>query len=259
MGVLRSPSWLRGVLDFEISIGDDINGKVSKRQQRKEKEKRDRLEKERYAREVEEHTERLLREAEQERRDEDKFSNLFASVSKYIMREYKDCTISVPQHNRLTVEKDNLNIRGDDFSFKVTLDNDYHIPKFICSITLGSKSYNYTITGVLYVNLCNAMGTYIYDYYRVSHTKKKKSNYSKYSNSHAGSYSSTKSKPTESRELKRYNLLKTTLDGYNREYKNLMNIERKSGISKESDKFIVRNQIKNVKNKMDNMKNKYNF
>lgn len=46
-GVYRSPKWLRNIFDFEVSTGEDIKGKPSKRRLAKqEKERKERLAKE---------------------------------------------------------------------------------------------------------------------------------------------------------------------------------------------------------------------
>lgn len=289
--VIRSPKWLRNIADFEINTGEDIKGKPSKRRQKKldfeESEKRRIAEEERLQREYQRREQEREQQRQKERikQDEDnkkkeKFQILFDNVSSYIMTKYKDCKIDIPKANFLTIENNNLKVAGEYFEFKVTLNNTINIPTFESEIKHGNLKYSYTVSGLGYIDLKRFFVNTIYDWYKgESYYNQGKNKQSKsgsgssgsgssgsgyYSGSNSKQSSYEKTKPGESDEVKnkrrRYILLKDTLDGFKRELQKLIDWEKSNpGQSKESDKEIVRNQITNVKDKINIMNKKYQF
>lgn len=256
--VIRSPKWLRNFADFEINTGSDIKGEPSKNQQKKMEEERLRKEEEERQQKLKEEEER--REREKKENDE-LFQTLFKVVVNYIFYSYKDCDISISRDNRITIERHDLvySIDGKlaivDFEFKVTLLNDYTLPKFDIEIIYGKKILNYTIQGLVYITLKNHILNTVYPYYKLYGNKKKSSNKSKQYSKSSNYY---KSQPKESEEKsnkrRRFNLLKNTLNGYERELNRL----KREG-AKQSEIEIVKNQIENVKDKINNMNKEFQF
>lgn len=256
-GVIRSPKWLRNFADFEINTGEDIKGKPSKRMQKKieEEERRKREEEERRKKEEEERREQKRREEEE--RNQEEFQKLFNIVSSYIYHNYKDCEISVPRPNYLTVEKHDLQYENRlDFEFEVTLNNDATIPSFETIIILGNKKYTYTASGLSFIKLKRIFVEIIYPWY--TYTQK-----SSYYGKSKRRTSYEQEKPNENEEVKKkrklYKLLKDTLDGYNRQMDQIKEWKRKNPGETHSDEETVKNEIKAVKNKINLLNNKYQF
>jgi len=257
-GVVRSPKWMRNFVDFEINTGDDIKGKPSKRKQKKIDEEQERLRKK--AEEIREE-----RKKEEQKETDELFSELFKSVMSYIFQEYRKCYIHVDKDNFLTIEKDDLTYKDNtEFEFEVTLDNRTNIPTFNVILLYGKKILNYKISGLVYTQLRNHMLNDVYQYYKMGYSNKKgsksnsnssKSDYSKYSRSTKSGRKKTKEEEERENKERRYKTLKSTLDGYRREYMKLVN----SGNASQREIDIVLNQLNNTKDKINNMNNKFKF
>jgi len=262
-GVIRSPKWMRNFVDFEVNTGDDIKGEPSKKKQKKIDAEKERLKKEKETRDEEEREARRerqeKRQQQQKQQQDAEFEKLFNIVLSYIVGNYKDCYIYVEINHQLTVEKNDLtSTLYKELEFKVILDDSETIPKFKVYIKANDKIYNYIAKGLLYTKHISFFRSTIYDFYRLGYAKKKPSgsSNSKYKSSSYNSNSRTKSKEELERENKerRYNSLKDVLSGFNRELNKL-----KTSGAKQSDIDIVLSQIKNAKDKLNNMNKKFHF
>jgi hypothetical protein len=185
--VLRSPKWLRNIVDFEINTSDDIKGEQKLDSKRKQEEEASRI-----------------RTEEQkkinDKRKEKKFDELFRNVEAYIVRSYKNCDTSIII-DVITVEKKSLNLSGIDFEFKVALKYNINIPTFNVNILHGKERYNYVVSGLLYANLKNFFVSTIFEWYKYTQNSKQSKNYgSRSQKTTSNSYS--QSKPTESDEIR---------------------------------------------------------
>jgi hypothetical protein len=277
--VIRSPKWLRNFVDFEVNTGDDIKGEPSKRMKKKiesERLKKEEEEKERRrkfrAEEAKAEEERKKRE---DKEDSDKFDELFLMVIKYIYGNYKDCKISVPNANYLTIESpDGIGVKGTDVIFKVTLNNTVGRPTFSVYIKYGKKEYSYNVSGIaaIYLEFKIFILNEVYKYYQTTGSKSSSSG-SKSSSSGSGSKSSGKyddwwnsktppksEDPERENKRRRYNLLKDTRAGYKRQMDKILEWEKKNPGQKHPDnKHIVKNQLDAVQSKIDLMNSLYHF
>lgn len=311
--VIRSPKWLRNFVDFEINTGEDIKGEPSKKMKKKlEEEERLRLEKEKQERQEKERLRKEKEENEKKERDERRgkeFDELFDVVRNYIENHYRECIISVPKTNYLTVEDDGITYKKIDFKFKVTLDNTVTKPTFSVYIKWGKEEYSYTVSGLLYGTFKMYLMNYVYEYmktkdYQNKHKNKSntnsnssKSKYDDYYKDEEDYYRNkynkqdkpkdkdsifddyfkakygsnindygkkTKSnKPSETEEVKnkrrRYNLLKDTLVGYERELFNIQDWKKNNSNKKHQEEDRVNNEITNLKSRMKQMNDIYKF
>jgi hypothetical protein len=221
--IYRSPKWLRNFLDFEIASGKDIKGEPSLKM--KSKLAQEKAEKERREREARAERERREREAraERERREREKeFNDVLGNVIAFIQTNYRDCYISVPQHNFLKIEHDSLHISHVNLSFEITLDNRIKWPKFEIHIKYGKKDYNYDVSGLNYTNFKLFLLNTVYPFFQSGKAKKKDSGY-KHDDGQREYKQQTKraERPNQQTEkdpvqnrLRRLALLRQTLEGY---------------------------------------------
>lgn len=242
---------------------------ITDKKEKKEKEKRQKQEdEEREYNRLKEEEDRKEKEEE----DKSEFHFFFKSVMSYIFKNYKECEISIPTSNILIVERHDLSYEKTDFDFKVTLDNTIKMPSFEVKIKY-IKEYHYKISGLAYVELKNFFLDTIYEWYRIDSLYNKKKYQKQHTDDYGGydyssDYDNTKTKskpkePEESEEVKnkrrRYQLLKDTLDGYNRQLSKIKDWERKNPGKTNDEKQIVLNQITNVKDKINLMNQKFKF
>ena len=243
--IIRSPKWLRNFVDFEINTGSDIKGEPSKKQKEK-------MEEERLRKEEKEKQQKLKEE------EEELFKTLFEVVESYIFNSYKDCNISIPRDNRIIIEKHDLLYNNSiNFEFKVTLLNEYTIPKFDIEIIYGKKTLNYTVQGLVYITLKNYIINTVYPYYKLYGNKKQSNKYKSNQQYKTNNYykeSQPKESEEKSNKRRRFNLLKDTLSGYERELNRL-----KEEGAKQSEIEIVKNQIENVKDKINKINKEFQF
>jgi FtsZ-interacting cell division protein YlmF len=213
--VLRSPKWLRNFVDFEVSTGEDIKGEPSKKMKQKEEERKKIEAEERERREKEERERREKEEKEKaetrKNEKEQEFDDLLKEIVTYIYSNYTKCNVNVPKHNFLTIEKDRLTYDNKKLRFKITLDNTISHPTFDVYVKWGNEVYDYKISGVIYTSVKNFFVTTLYDYY-IGNTSNKQSNQQQ-------SYKQADSQESDSikNKRRRFDLLKNTLDGYERE------------------------------------------
>lgn len=270
--VYRSPKWLRNFVDYEINTGEDIKGKPSKRRQKQidfeESEKRRIAEEERLQREYQKRQEEKQRQERIEKEKKDQFESLFGTIIIYIQANYKDCKITVPENNKLIIKSKSLKFNNKfDLDFEVTLLNEYRLPKFDVHIVFNNEYYDYTVSGLNYVDFKNFILNTIYPYWQYYGKKEQKSKQNSKQQKTDYGYSSSKQKakePEESEDVKnkrrRYKLLKDTLDGYQRQLKKIEDWERANPGKKHPDnREIVLNQIKVVQDKINLMKSAYQF
>lgn len=242
-----------------------------KKEKRAEEERQRQAEKDREWNRLKEEDDRKEKEEE----DKKEFQFFFNSTMSYIYKNYKECEISIPKANTLIVERHDLSYEKTDFNFKVTLDNTVNIPTFDVQIKY-IKEYNYKVSGLVYNHLKNFFVDTIYEWYKIDmlynkDKQKKQQTYNKHSNDYGSydysdDYGDTKTKPKkpeESEEVKnkrrRYQLLKDTLDGYNRQLTKIKEWERSNPGKTNDEKQIVLNQIDNVKDKINLMNKKFQF
>lgn len=250
--VLRSPKWMRNFLDFEITTGEDIKGEPSeKRKRQMEMERLEKEEQERKEREEREEKEKL----EKEKLEKEKFNKLFDDVINFIYKNYKICKISIPRDNYLTIEMDGLNINNINLEFKISLDNTSYMPKFDVYMKFGNKNYDYIVTGLIYVHFKNLILDEIYEWYRRYGSKQQ----FKQESTKQTPKQETKQKTPIENKKRRYNLLKDTLEGYERQLKNILDWERKNPGKKHTDKDSIKNEISNLKDKINQMNNLFHF
>ena len=280
--VIRSPKWLRNFVDFEVNTGEDIKGEPSKRKQKKieaEKEtKRKQKEKEQEKRRQEEKRQKK----EEERRQEEKrrqekeyekeerskeFDKLFPLIINYIYSNYKDCKISIPNDNFLTIEESKILLNEKEIIFKITLDNNEDSPTFDVYIKYDKKVYNYTVYGYSYILFKEFLFNTVYKYYinnKKSSTRNKTSdsynNYDDYKKSYDSPKPPKSEDPEKENKRRRYKLLKDTKDGYKRQMEKIIEWEKKNPGKKHPDDInIVKNQIDVVQRKLDLMNSLYHF
>lgn len=252
--------------------------KAEKERKKKEKERLKQEEEEREYNRLKEEDEKREREKYEEE-NKAEFNFFFNAIISNIYKEYKKCKVSIPKANFLVVERDDLLYKNLDFKYKVTLDNTVKIPRFNVEISVNKfKDYNYTASGLVYNELKNFFLNTIYEWYKIEmlydkdKQKQQKQQQKKYSDDYGGyddyynDYGETKTKqkePEESEEVKnkrrRYQLLKDTLDGYNRQLAKIKDWERKNPGKTHDEKQLVLNQIDNVKDKINNMNTKFKF
>ncbi len=271
--VIRSPKWLRNFVDFEVNTGEDIKGEPSKRRQKKidfeESEKRRKAEEERLHKEWQKREDEKKRKEREDKEDSDKFDELFLMVIRYIKGNYKDCKISIPSANYLTIESpENIGVKGTDVIFKVTLNNTVGRPTFSVYIKYGKKEYSYNVSGIaaVYLEFKIFILNEVYKYYQTTGSKS--------SSSGSGSKSSGKydydssywknppksEDPERENKRRRYNLLKDTRAGYKRQMEKILDWEKKNPGQKHPDnKHIVKNQLDAVQSKIDLMNSLYHF
>lgn len=256
--------------------------KAEKERKKKEKERLKQEEEEREYNRLKEEDEKREREKYEEE-NKAEFNFFFNAIISNIYNEYKKCKVSIPKTNFLVVERDDLLYKNLDFKYKVTLDNTVKIPRFNVEISVNKfKEYNYTASGLAYNELKNFFLDTIYEWYKIEmlydkdKQKQQKQQQKKYSDDYGGydyydyydDYGETKTKqkqkePEESEEVKnkrrRYQLLKDTLEGYNRQLAKIKDWERKNPGKTHDEKQLVLNQIENVKDKINNMNTKFKF
>lgn len=182
-------------------------------------------------------------------------------VIQYIYGNYKDCKISIPNTNYLTIESPKLEVKGVDINFKVTLNNTINKPAFSVNINYGKTEYSYTVSGLAYIQFKNFILDEVYNHYKLFGNKSSgnKSSGSKSS----GKYDTTPPKsedPERENKRRRYNLLKDTKAGYKRQMDKILEWEKKNPGQKHPDnKHLVKNQIDAVQSKIDLMNSLYHF
>lgn len=259
--VIRSPKWLRNMLDFEINTGEDIKGEPSKKRQ-----KQIEVEAEKTRKQKEKEEEEKREQAEKKEGAE--FDILFKQIINYIYTNYKDCKISIPDKNFLLIESINsLGLQKIELSFRITLDNNINKPTFSSYIKYGKKEYNYKISGLGYIQFKNFLLTTVYQHYKNNGNQSgnKNKNYYDYDD-YKNSYNTPpKSKPKpedpeREKKKKRYNLLKNTKSGYLRQMEKILDWEKKNPGQKHPDnKQIVKNEMDAVQSKIDLMNSLYHF
>ena len=294
-GVYRSPKWMRNFADFEINTDDDIKGQPSKRRQKqidkeeKRKEEKRKEDQRRGRERIKKDEERIKQE--RKRKHNEKFNVLLEQVMGYIYSNYKNCEMEVPKEQYFKISKDNLSYRGDELTFEVTLNNIPSKPEFKVNIILGKEIYNYTISGLFYGELKMFIIGEVYPHFKSNYSKyskkksdkyksyqdggepeeedwpedetyeeyKKKSNYKKKSTGNYRKKSPPKNeKDPDKNRLRRYNLLKTTLEGYKRQMDEIRRWE-KSNKKHHSDRITVENEIYAVERRIEEMKKEYSF
>lgn len=272
--VYRSPKWLRNFVDYEINTGEDIKGKPSKRRQKQIDEENARKEAERKRQQQEEAERRRQQKEEDEKRREDAkkdlFDTLFRTCIVYIQANYKDCEITVPEDNKLKIKSKNLTFNNKyHLNFEIILLNEYKFPKFEVHLNFNNEDYDYIVSGLNYADFKIFILNTIYPYWQYYGNKdqKSKEQKSKQDQKTDYGYSSSKQKakePEESDDVKnkrrRYQLLKDTLIGYQRQLRKIQDWERANPGKKHPDnKEQVENQIKVVQGKINLMKSMYQF
>jgi len=263
-GVYRSPKWLRNFADFEINTGDDIKGNSSKKQDSK---------KTGY-----DYYEKLRQEEERKKKQhkkehEEKYLSLFKLVRKYIYKNYKTCELEVVKKNFFKISQDGLSFDGKRLEFNVTLDNTIVKPTFNVLITYGNETYNYTSTGQQ--EFKDFVISEVYPYYSSS-SNKKKSNYYKskydsdydpksksYKKTSGNNYKKTPPPPKNEKDpiknkLRRYALLKSTLEGYKRQMDEINRWE-KYNKKTHSDRVATENEIRAIERRIEQMRNEYSY
>lgn len=270
--VYRSPKWLRNFVDYEINTGEDIKGQPSKKRQKQIDAENARKEAERIKAEKEEterkRQEKIKEEEKKKKEREDRFDVLFRTCIVYIQANYRDCEISVPKDNYLKIKSKKLLFDNRiDFNFEITLLNEYKMPKFDVHLNFNNEDYDYTVSGLNYADFKNFIINTIYPYWQLHGQKQQSKQKTNYSSDYGYSNTSQKEKskkPEESDDVKnkrrRYQLLKDTLIGYQRQLKKIEDWERVNTGQKHPDnKDQVLNQIKVVQDKINLMKSMYQF
>ena len=269
--VYRSPKWLRNFVDYEINTGEDIKGQPSKKRQKQIDAENARKEAERIKAAREEAERKRQEKIEEEKRKqkakEERFDTLFRTCIVYIQANYRECEISIPEDNHVKIKSKKLLFDNRiDFDFEITLLNEYRLPKFEVHLNFNNEDYDYTVSGLNYVDFKNFIVNTIYPYWKFYGNKQKQQSKQK-SDYGYSDYSNSKQKtkePEESEDVKnkrrRYKLLKDTLDGYQRQLKKIQDWERLNPGQKHPDnKEQVENQIKVVLGKIKLMKSMYQF
>jgi hypothetical protein len=274
--VLRSPKWMRNFLDFEINTGKDIKGEPS------EKEKR-RLEEER--RESEKRKEEERRESEKRKEEEFKKEamNIFDSIKSYIVDYYYKCDVTV-NGDDFIISKDELQYKNKNIEFRLNLHYREPLPKFTIDCTYDNRNISFVVSGYIHLSFKTYIINTVYNYHK---DKYKSSSSSRSSYSSSSSSSSSRSSSSSSRssyssssdfntyfrnkyginpdlfinksgendnKKRRYNLLKNTLIGYERELFNAENGQKTS-----NDITTIKNEINNINKKIKDMKTNYKF
>ena len=222
-GIYRSPKWLRNFLDYEISTGEDIKGEPSIKMKKKIEEEKIKADKIREEERIKANKIREEERIKEEERNKENFKTFLNYVISYIELNYKNCKITIPEYNKITIEKDNLSLRSYnkyEFAFNLTLDNNYKLPKFYVKINLFDPEtysnifyFNYEINGIIYISFKNFILNTIYPWYKYvgQNTKKEKiPNNNKNNNDNK-----FEKDPIKNRQ-RRLELLKQTLKGYER-------------------------------------------
>lgn len=261
--VLRSPKWLRNFFDFEINTGEDIKGKPSKKRQKQMEEERKRKEKKQR-----EKDRKAAEKREEEKKEE--FKQLWESIKVYIMKNYDDCYISVPENGTLRISKKDLSTGGKNLEFSVELTSDWNNKSVLnVEATWGNEFYAYTVSGLVNVMFMRFLMDVVYEYYRQQarhnqRNKKYNQDTGAYEDDFAGGgYYRNRSQKKKEEEpadnnLRRYNLLKDVLQGHLRKMKDIVEWE-KLNRKRHPEREITENEIANVRDKINNFKKKYHF
>lgn len=282
--VYRSPKWMRNFADFEVNTGDDIKGEPSKRRQRQldeeEREKEEkRQEKIRQEKKRSEYAKEFLK-AEKKREHKKMYMTLFNAIKKYIFSDYDKCDLKVVSENIFKISKENSTYSGKKLDFSVILDNSVVKPTFKVVITYDGEYFNYTSSGTIHQKLKDFIVRVVYPYYTESFNKKKSNNYkSKYDSDYgydkskksykkkktSGNYYKKKTtsppkneKDPDKNRLRRYKLLKSTLEGYIRQ---MDEIKRWEKVHKQShsDRVATENELNAVKRRIEQMNKDYSY
>lgn len=256
--IYRSPKWLRNVLDYEISTGKDIKGQPSLKMKEKlarEKAEREnaeqRMKYERWKKEQEDNERK--RERDKKKREAD-FNVYFDYVENYIISHYKECTISIPADDEMVIEKKYLKVSGYDFEFKITLYSKYRIPTFNIYIRHSHDEYSYRASGFDYTKLKIFMVNIVYEWYKSSGYKKQgyngnydsgRSQYKDPPRRKPDQPNKNESDPVKNRQ-RRLNLLRQTLEGYERTLKNTPNGPDRDQLMNEIE--VIKGRIKVMEN-----------
>lgn len=246
--------------------------KKAEKERKRQEEERKRQYEERYEKNRRLEEERKAEEKRRYDKEQEIFNKLFNVIIQYIFANYKKCEVSVPKPNILVI-KDNSMLNTHDLKWKITLNNTINIPTFDVYIYHAGSEYKYDVAGLVYTYLKNFMLDTVYEWYRIDSLYNKQKYQKQHTDDYGGyDYSSdygntkTKSKSKESEETeevknkrRRYQLLKDTLDGYNRQLSKIKDWERKNPGKTNDEKQIVLNQIANVKDKINLMNQKFKF
>jgi hypothetical protein len=283
--VIRSPKWLRNVVDFEINTGEDIKGKPSKKNQQKIDDELKRKKQEKEQQDTE--------EAERKKKEkEELFDKLFNTIIAWTTANYKQCEIS-GYSERIRIKMDNLVYeKVNMFSFDLTLINDAIKPKFDVTINYNDIKFSYSAGGFVstYTDFKLFILKTIFPWYLFENAKKRSQDHNKqkYDKYKEGGYknepeddsgfddrfndyynkkssTNTKSKPSdnESEEKKnkrrRYELLKTTLEGHKRHLKRIEDWEKLHAGKKHEERSALENEISVTKDKINLMNKQFQF
>jgi hypothetical protein len=276
-GVVRSPKWLRNFVDFEINTGEDIKGEPSEKRKREIEHERKVKDAERRIKEEERRRVEAEREAERKKKEQEETNAIVDEFIKgaieFITNNYKKCSVSVSAHNNeITISRDGITYDGKDLKFEITLENTYVLPKFRSSFNYNGYIYRSNFSGLNYTDFKVFILRVIYPYYSAGGYKK--TSYDSYEEASkkardeenkrkTSSSNKSQNYSNDSEEVKKrrrlYNLLKETLEGYQRSMDRIKEWEKKNPGKTHTDRATTEKEIEAVEKKIRDIKDKYKF
>jgi hypothetical protein len=247
--IYKSPEWLKKYWDFNIKTGKDTDAYKSKKAAEDRERKRQKVEEERK------------RKEEQRKKEEHEFQILLNSIKHFLSSNYKNLITDLYciGYNPRVIDNDvvmEFKCYGDGYGnikSKIIFHPQYSIPTFDVEFKSDNKYFNYRVSGISYHDLVNTFYNAIKWWGNKGGTFRKRKDDNKKEQEFppqkiSRQFQQNELDPSKNRE-RRLNLLKQTLEGYER------NLAR---TPEGSEKDHIRNEIANIKGRIEAMKKKKN-